>query len=254
MSEPDVVDLILATHRLARSSSTPARCTIVGVGGPVAVGKSTFARELAESLGGRRHSVVESPVAEPSVAEPSVAVVSCDGFLWPNAELQRRGLFERKGEPSTFDLERLAAFLGDVHDGVDGLPVPLYSHEDYDVAEDPVPFRAVDVLVVEGIVVLQKPIRRLLDLGIYLDADPDLTREWFVARLASIVEALPETSTNVLTFFRSLAPDELRAAAVATWEAFNVPNNERHIQPTRDGADAVVTKGTGHRVTSVEIR
>ncbi|MGC1587083.1 MAG: type I pantothenate kinase, partial [Rhodomicrobium sp.] len=59
---------------------------IVGIAGSVAVGKSTSARVLRELL-----------ARWPS--HQRVDLVPTDGFLLPNAELERRGLMQKKGFP-----------------------------------------------------------------------------------------------------------------------------------------------------------
>ena len=61
---------------------------VIGIAGSVAVGKSTIARLLRELLS--RWSDT-----------PHVELVTTDGFLYPNAELERRGLMRRKGFPES---------------------------------------------------------------------------------------------------------------------------------------------------------
>lgn len=215
----------------------------------MAVGKSTFAERLAEHL--RGSTAAGAPVG--------VSVVSCDGFLFSNRELRERGLFERKGEPSTFDLDALRRFLiaareGGPREGAESLSVPVYSHVDYDVRADPELLGDADVIIVEGVVALQDPVRDMLDIGIYLDADPDLLRSWFVDRLLAMVDALPPESSSVLSFFRQFEGDARRSAAIVTWDSLNLPNNLRYIRPTRATADLIVTKGGDHRILEVERR
>ena len=68
---------------------------ILGIGGSVAVGKSTTARVL-------RALLARWP------DHPRVDLITTDGFLYPNAELERRGLMNRKGFPESFDTARAA--------------------------------------------------------------------------------------------------------------------------------------------------
>src|SRR3954447_25012852 len=63
---------------------------VIGIAGSVAVGKSTTARAPQQLL-------AHWP------PHPSVALVTTDGFLYPNAELERRGLLDRKGFPESYD-------------------------------------------------------------------------------------------------------------------------------------------------------
>ncbi|HLT83476.1 MAG TPA: hypothetical protein VKZ83_04510, partial [Phototrophicaceae bacterium] len=74
---------------------------VIGVAGSVAVGKSTASRLLREML--RRWS-----------GTPRVELVTTDGFLHPNAELERRGLMSRKGFPESYDQRGLLRFLAAV--------------------------------------------------------------------------------------------------------------------------------------------
>ena len=70
---------------------------VIGVAGSVAVGKSTTARVLQALL-----------ARWPNV--PKVDLVTTDGFLYPNAVLEREGLMERKGFPESYDLPALLRF------------------------------------------------------------------------------------------------------------------------------------------------
>ena len=71
---------------------------VIGVAGSVSVGKSTTARLLKLLL-------ARWP------QHPRVALVTTDGFLWPNAELERRGLVARKGFPESYDRRALLQFV-----------------------------------------------------------------------------------------------------------------------------------------------
>ena len=63
---------------------------VIGVGGSVAVGKSTTARVLRELL-----------ARWPDT--PRVELVTTDGFLYPNGVLEERNIMHRKGFPESYD-------------------------------------------------------------------------------------------------------------------------------------------------------
>ena len=67
---------------------------------------------------------------------PSVALVTTDGFLYPNAELERRGILHRKGFPESYDRKALLRFVIDIKSGKDEVVAPTYSHLVYDVVPD----------------------------------------------------------------------------------------------------------------------
>src|SRR3990167_8207076 len=77
---------------------------IIGVAGSVAVGKSTSSRILQALLSRWPN-------------HPKVALVTTDGFLYPNAELEKRGLMERKGFPESYHLQALLTFLQAIKSG-----------------------------------------------------------------------------------------------------------------------------------------
>jgi pantothenate kinase len=116
---------------------------VIGVAGSVSVGKSTTARLLALLL-------ARWP------QHPRVELVTTDGFLWPNAELERRGLMERKGFPESYDRRALLRFVTEVKAGKPRVVAPVYSHLTYDIVagEQTVTHRP-DILLLEGLNVLQ---------------------------------------------------------------------------------------------------
>src|SRR5262249_8468647 len=116
---------------------------VIGIAGSVGVGKSTIARVLRELLS-------RLP------GDPAADLLTTDGFLYPNAELRRRGLMTRKGFPESYDLPGLIAFLMAVRSGRPEVPAPVYSHLSYDIVPGERQLvRRPDMLIVEGLNVLQ---------------------------------------------------------------------------------------------------
>ena len=217
-----------------RLAPTPGTTRILAVAGPVAVGKSTIAARLADHL---------------RADGDRVAVVSTDGFLHPNAVLAGRGLLERKGYPETYDLDRLEAVVTAARTGGTPLEVPVYSHEHYDVLESPEPIDRPDVLVVEGVVALQRP---FADLGVYIHAEEAHVVGWYVARFQALVEAAGDDPTSFYRAWTDLDETAVGDLARAVWDGVNHPNLLEHIAPTRARADVVIHKGADHRILSLE--
>jgi len=213
---------------------------LVGIAGPVAVGKSVLAAELAEALAvnGRR-----------------VDIVTTDGFLLPNAVLAARGLEARKGFPESYDTERIRRFLAELREGRSEVTAPRYSHERYDVLEgDEQVVREPEVVVVEGVNALQEPIAGALDLAVYVDAHERTVFEWYAERFGRLRAAdLLEHPfyRSVYRQFATLDDGDLRSVARLVWVEVNGRNLREHILPSRDRADIVVHKGADHRVESV---
>ncbi len=221
----------VATAVRARAGVTGRAPFVVAVGGSVCVGKSTTCTRLATLLG-----------------PATVEVVSTDGFLLPNAELDARGITAEKGFPHSYDVDAITAFLTALRDGSAGVRVPVYSHEVYDVVPDAHRVLAsAAVVLVEGVNALR--FRDHVDLGIFLHADEASIRTWYADRLVAMFAAAPPGS-----FYASLGYDETqqRAFAAQMWDLVNHVNLVEHIEPTRAAADIVVSKGPDHAVTGVD--
>ena len=222
---------------------------IIGVAGSVAVGKSTVSRLLKELLSRWEGT-------------PKVEMITTDGFLYPNAELERRGIMDRKGFPESYDRMALLQFVADVKSGVAEVSTPVYSHLVYDIVEgqrntvsNP------DVLIVEGLNVLQSPgqgqylaLSDFFDFKIYVDADTKNIAQWFIDRF----EKLRETAfTNPASYFHRYAEMPYEKAldrANEIWATINLPNLIENILPTRSRATLVLHKGSEHAVERVLMR
>ena len=222
---------------------------IIGVAGSVAVGKSTVSRLLKELLSRWDGT-------------PSVEMITTDGFLYPNAELERRGLMARKGFPESYDRMALLKFVADVKSGVPEVSAPVYSHLVYDIVEGETNVvRNPDVLIVEGLNVLQSPgtdqslaLSDFFDFKIYVDADTVNLTQWFLDRF----EKLRDTAfTNPASYFHRYAEmphEKALARANEIWATINLPNLVENIVPTRSRATLVLHKGTKHAVERVLLR
>ena len=229
-----------------KSARTPF---VIGVAGSVAVGKSTIARLLRELLSRWDDT-------------PRVELITTDGFLYPNAELQRRGLMERKGFPESYDRRALLRFVSKVKSGATQVRAPFYSHLAYDIVPDAeIVVNAPDVLIVEGLNVLQPPaagrslaVSDLFDFSIYVDARTNDIARWYEERFLRLQRGAFTNPRSFFHRFAALSEDEARARAREIWTTINAPNLERNILPTRPRASLVLRKGSNHAVSSVLLR
>jgi type I pantothenate kinase len=229
-----------------RAKRTPF---IIGVAGSVAVGKSTVARLLKEMLS-----------RWPST--PRVELVTTDGFLHNNAELERRNLMHRKGFPESYDRLALLKFVADIKSGVERVSAPVYSHLSYDIVPGAeVVIESPDVVIVEGLNVLQPPVMGqevalsdYFDFKIYVDAEVENVTRWFIGRFEQLREG---AFTNPKSYFHRYAEmpfADALARANEIWRTINLPNLLENIQPTRSRATLVLRKGSNHAVESVLLR
>jgi type I pantothenate kinase len=226
---------------------------IIGVAGSVAAGKSTTARVL-QALLARWTNV------------PKVDLITTDGFLYPNAILEREGLMDKKGFPESYDLPALLRFLSDIKAGRRPVRAPVYSHLLYDVMPNQwIEIDRPDLLIVEGLNVLQtgRPPRDgkaipyvsdFFDFSVYLDADVEVLRGWYVNRFLTLRGTAFADPKSYFHRYSTLSDQEAVETATAIWNRINLVNLYESILPTRQRADLILTKGENHLVCEVALR
>ena len=226
---------------------------IIGMGGSVAVGKSTTARILQRLL-------ARWPTT------PKVDLVTTDGFILPNAVLEREGLMNRKGFPESYDLPLLLRFLTEIKAGMHAVSAPVYSHLTYDVMPNRwVEIDRPEILIVEGLNVLQagippkgsKPspyVSDFFDFSIYLDASEEVLQGWYVDRFLTLRGTAFRDPKSYFHRYASLSDAEAVDTATSIWRRINLVNLRDNILPTRQRADLILKKVESHLVEEVALR
>jgi type I pantothenate kinase len=226
---------------------------IIGLAGSVAVGKSTTGRVLQALL-----------ARWPS--HPSVELVPTDGFLFPNAVLEERGLMTRKGFPESYDLTRLLNFLAEVKSGRERIEAPVYSHLVYDVLPDQaIVIERPDIVIVEGLNVLQPAklpkdgaaipfVSDFFDFSIYIDAADGLIEDWYVERFLRLRQTAFRDPASYFHRYATLSEEEAKAIGLSLWRTINLVNLTENILPTRQRADLILRKAQDHAVETVALR
>ncbi|WP_027108246.1 type I pantothenate kinase [Lacticigenium naphthae] len=221
---------------------------IIGVAGSVAVGKSTIAR-LLQILMSRAYK------------NKRVELVTTDGFLYPNKELKRRGIMDRKGFPESYDMDRLVHFLSDMKNGRKDVQIPVYSHEHYDIISGSFEeTHQPDILIVEGINVLQLPssekiyVSDFFDFSIYVDAEPQRIEKWYLQRFGILLQTAFTDPENYYYKYAIGSREEAFDMARNVWKKINLKNLEEYILPTRFRANMIIHKTQNHFIDQILLK
>lgn len=255
-----LIDLYVGATRQLHAASglflgEPAVRTpfVLGIAGSVAVGKSTTARIL-------RELIAQWP------GTPNVDRITTDGFLFPNETLRSRGLLGRKGFPESYDRRALLRFVKAVKSGQPEVHAPVYSHLTYDIVPGAqVTVRNPDVLIVEGLNVLQPPrpesdggqgmaVSDLFDFSIYVDAYTRDIRTWYIERFLTLRQTAFSDPESYFHRYANLSDAEAVATGDEIWRTINEPNLVKNVLPTRDRARLVLSKDADHVVRKVRLR
>jgi type I pantothenate kinase len=221
---------------------------IIGIAGSVAVGKSTLAR-LLQTMMSRAYK------------DKKVDLITTDGFLYPNKVLEQRGILNRKGFPESYDMHRLITFMGDVKSGHREIQVPIYSHKSYDIVQGE--YRTIDqpdILIVEGINVLQLPanekifVSDFFDFSFYVDAEPDRIEKWYLERFGLLLQTAFQDPSNYYYQYAIGDREEAFEMARNVWKSINLKNLTEYILPTRFRADMIIHKTTNHYIDQLLLR
>lgn len=238
--------LFQSTNLFLGEASDAPMPFVIGVAGSVAVGKSTSARVLRALL--TRWD-----------SHPRVDLITTDGFLHPNRELERRGIMHRKGYPESYDRRALLRFVTEVKSGAPLVRAPVYSHTKYDIVPgEHIEVRRPDILIVEGLNVLQTGPRLmvsdLFDFSLYVDAHIDDIEKWYVERFLELRSTSFSNPSSHFAHYADLPDQAARLAAREIWTSINRPNLVENILPTRPRATLVLRKNSDHSIQRLRLR
>ncbi len=225
---------------------------LIGIAGSVAVGKSTTARIIKVLL-------------ENLPEKPKVSLITTDGFLYPNKVLKERDLMMKKGFPESYDIRRLIRFVTDIKSGKEKVEAPIYSHLTYDITDQYEIVDQPDIVIIEGLNVLQSgmdyphdPLRvfvsDFLDFSIYVDAETEQLKQWYIERFKTFREGAFKDPSSYFHHYAQMPEQEAVAMAANVWKQVNEKNLVENIIPTRERASLILKKGENHSIQNILLR
>lgn len=212
---------------------------LIAIAGPIAVGKSTFANQIKKQLEDNYPT----------------QVVASDSFLFSNRELEAKGIFDKKGWPESFDVEKLQAFLVDVKEG-NNPGCNNYSQmlSDIDYQNKTTIEQNTKIVILEGINVLQKQFLPMIDLKIYLDANSQDLMEWYLTRTLNNVDLAKDHPESWFHQFSAMPTGQVEQIALEVWQEVNQTNIDKYIAPTKTAAEVVINFKNDHEISEMTFK
>ncbi|KXB82278.1 uridine kinase [Prevotella sp. DNF00663] len=193
------------------------KITIIGIAGGTGSGKSTVVRKIVEAL-----------------PPHYVAVVPLDSYYNDTTEMTEE---ERHAinfdHPDAFDWKLLVKHMKDLSEGI-AVEQPTYSYLKCNRLPETIHVEPRPVIIVEGIMtLLNKKLRDMMDLKIFVDCDSD------ERLIRNIQRDIVERGRNV-------------QMVVDRYLEVLKPMHEQFIEPTKRYADLIIPQG-GENITGIGI-
>jgi len=189
----------------------------IGITGGTGSGKSTIAREIYKQFD-----------------DTCIAMLEQDSYYKDQSNLS----FEERiktnyDHPDAFDTSLLVEHLNLLMEG-QAIEKPIYNFEIHNRMQQTVLVQPKEIIIVEGILVLQEKILRdMLDIKIYVDTDADVR---FIRRLVRDINERGRTTESVINQYLNVVK----------------PMHEQFTEPTKRHADIIIPEG-GHNKVAIDI-
>lgn len=194
------------------------KCPIfIGITGGTGSGKSTIAKEIINRFD-----------------EQCIAIIEQDSYYKDQSNIS----FEERiktnyDHPDAFDTELMVKHLNLLLNK-QSIEKPIYDFEMHNRKSDTIHMEPRDIVIVEGILVLEDPIvRELLDIKIYADTDADVR---IIRRLLRDIKERGRSLDSVINQYLNVVR----------------PMHMQFIEPSKRYADIIIPEG-GHNKVAIDI-
>ena len=186
---------------------------IIGIAGGTGSGKTTVVRKIVERL----------PAGE-------VVLLPQDSYYKDSSHLPLEERLEINFDhPDSIEFDLLTKHLKELRKG-HSVEQPIYSYLTCTRADETITVNPRDVVIVEGILVLCNPeLRKMMDLKVFVDADPD-------DRLIRVI------NRDIVERGRSVNK------VMERYEQTVKPMHEQFIEPTKRYADLIIPQGGNNHI------
>ncbi|WP_434306044.1 uridine kinase [Clostridium botulinum] len=193
------------------------RPVLIGITGGTGSGKSTVAKEIYNKFD-----------------EACIAMIEQDSYYKDQSSIPFQERCKKNYDhPDAFDNELLIDHLKNLVD-LNVIEKPIYDFEAHNRKEETIKVEPRDIIIVEGILVLQDPkVRELLDIKIYVDTDADVR---IIRRLLRDINERGRTVDSVINQYLTVVR----------------PMHMQFIEPSKRYADIIIPEG-GHNRVAVDM-
>ena len=193
------------------------RGILIGIAGGTGAGKTLVAQSISEDIGSEKVLILEQ-----------------DSYY---KDLRNIPLGERESRnfdhPEAFDRDLLRGHLETLLAGGEA-EVPIYDMRTHTRNPQPMSVKGRRIIILDGILILDDPaIRQLMDIKLYVDADPDIR---FIRRLKRDLTERGRTLDQV----------------IRQYEATVRPMHLQFVEPSKRYADLVIPEG-GYNAVAIDL-
>lgn len=189
------------------------RCFVIGVAGGSGSGKTTVSQHIQSAIGATQ-----------------IAYLQHDSYYCDNGHLPwEERIRQNYDHPDSLDTQLLIQHIQQLQQG-QAINAPIYDFNTHSRSKQKQRVESAPVLLIEGILIfVEKELRSLMDMRIFVDADADIR---FIRRLLRDVHERGRSLESIIGQYTSTVR----------------PMHLEFVEPSKRYADVIIPEGGGNRV------